>query len=81
MLTGLQQGLDLIARAFVTPGDTVVVERPAYVGALGAFREAGAEFIEIPLDAAGLRVDIYILILTTLLLIGGVLGDRYMSIG
>lgn len=58
VLTGLQQGLDLIARAFITPGDTVVVERPAYVGALGAFREAGAEFIEIPLDAAGLRIDI-----------------------
>lgn len=58
VLTGAQQGLDLLARAFIMPGDTVVVESPAYVGALGAFREAGASFIEIPVDEAGLRVDI-----------------------
>ncbi len=58
VLTGSQQGLDLIARAFLSPGDTVVVASPTYVGALGIFREAGVKFIEIPLDGAGLRTDI-----------------------
>ena len=57
-LSDSQQGLDLIARAMITPGDTVVVESPTFVGALGVFREAGATFIEIPLDEDGVRIDI-----------------------
>ncbi|WP_337189308.1 PLP-dependent aminotransferase family protein [Phenylobacterium sp.] len=35
--TGSQQALDLIGRLFLNPGDTVLVERPTYMGALGAF--------------------------------------------
>ena len=36
--TGSQQGLDLLTRALVDPGDDVVVEAPSYVGALQALR-------------------------------------------
>ncbi|MEM7347685.1 MAG: PLP-dependent aminotransferase family protein [Chloroflexota bacterium] len=57
-LTGAQQGLDLLARAFITPGDSVVVEKPTYINAVGTFREAGARFIEIPVDEDGMRIDI-----------------------
>lgn len=32
--TGSQQGLDLIARAYVNPGDKVVMEAPSYLGAM-----------------------------------------------
>jgi 2-aminoadipate transaminase len=39
---GSQQGLDLVARAVLDPGDTVVVETPTYAGALAAFRASGA---------------------------------------
>lgn len=35
--TGSQQGLDLIARAYVNPGDTVVMEAPSYLGAMQVF--------------------------------------------
>src|SRR5690349_7453828 len=41
--TGSQQALDLLARALLDPGDPVVVEDPAYVGALQVFQAAGAE--------------------------------------
>jgi DNA-binding transcriptional MocR family regulator len=34
---GSQQALDLIGKLFLTQGDTVMVERPTYMGALGAF--------------------------------------------
>jgi len=34
---GSQQALDLIGKLFLTAGDTIMVERPTYMGALGAF--------------------------------------------
>jgi DNA-binding transcriptional MocR family regulator len=34
---GSQQALDLLGKLFLSPGDTVLVERPTYLGALGAF--------------------------------------------
>ncbi len=36
--TGSQQGLDLIGRALLDPGDVALVELPAYTGAIAAFR-------------------------------------------
>lgn len=56
--TGSQQALDLVARAVLDPGDVVVVEDPAYVGALQVFQAAGAALHPVPLDADGLRVDV-----------------------
>ncbi|MUK29011.1 aminotransferase class I/II-fold pyridoxal phosphate-dependent enzyme [Aliivibrio fischeri] len=35
--TGSQQGLDLITRAYINPGDTVVMEAPSYLGAMQVF--------------------------------------------
>jgi len=40
--TGSQQGLDLIARAFLDPGDVVALEAPSYLGALQVFDIAQA---------------------------------------
>lgn len=40
--SGSQQGLDLIARAFLNPGDGVAMEAPCYPGALQVFALAGA---------------------------------------
>ncbi|RAY14711.1 PLP-dependent aminotransferase family protein [Actinomadura craniellae] len=51
---GSQQGLDLLARIFVDPGDVVVAEAPSYVGALGTFAAYQAEVAHVPLDDAGL---------------------------
>lgn len=58
VLTGSQQGLDLIARALIKPGDPVVVETPSYLGALSAFRAAGARLLGVPMDREGLRTDV-----------------------
>jgi hypothetical protein len=56
--SGSQQALDLVARALLDPGDAVVVEDPAYVGALQVFQAAGAELHGIALDESGMRVDV-----------------------
>jgi DNA-binding transcriptional MocR family regulator len=57
ILSGSQQGLHLVARLLVHPGDTVIVEEPSYFGGLEAFRRAGARMIGIPVDDQGMRVD------------------------
>ncbi len=54
---GSQQGLYLLARAFIEPGDTVAVEAPTYVGALQVFRAAGARLVSMPADREGLDPD------------------------
>ncbi|MHB8341584.1 MAG: aminotransferase-like domain-containing protein [Mycobacteriales bacterium] len=51
---GSQQGLDLVSRVFLDPGDVVVAEAPSYVGALGTFASAQAEVIHVRMDASGL---------------------------
>jgi DNA-binding transcriptional MocR family regulator len=45
VLAGAQQGLDLLARCLIDPGDTVVVDRPGYLGALHTFNAAGARLV------------------------------------
>lgn len=51
---GSQQGLDLLSRVLLDPGDVVFVERPSYIGALAAFRAAQARMVGVELDDAGL---------------------------
>jgi DNA-binding transcriptional MocR family regulator len=58
IVTGSQQGLDLIARAFLGAGDEVVVEAPTYLGALQIFGAAGARLLGVPLDEEGMRLDV-----------------------
>ena len=45
VLAGAQQGLDLLARCLVDPGDAVIVDRPGYLGAIQSFGAAGAKLI------------------------------------
>jgi DNA-binding transcriptional MocR family regulator len=45
VIAGAQQGLDLLARCLVDPGDAVIVDRPGYVGAIQTFRTAGARLV------------------------------------
>jgi DNA-binding transcriptional MocR family regulator len=53
IVNGAQQGLDLITRALVDPGDSVAVENPSYSGALTLLRAHGARLLGVPLDAEG----------------------------
>ncbi len=52
--TGSQQGLEMLAKILVNEGDTVLVEEPAFIGSLNAFRSAGAKLIGVPLAADGM---------------------------
>jgi len=58
IVNGIQQGLSIVGRLFVDPGDTVIMENLSYPGALGVFRSLQASCVGIPLDADGIRVDL-----------------------
>lgn len=56
--SGSQQGLDLVSKALLNPGDTLIVELPSYLAALNAFRSYGGEMVGIPMDDKGMQIDI-----------------------
>ena len=56
--TGSQQALDLIGKLLINPGDRVLVEAPTYLGALQAFSMYGPEFLSVPTDEDGLRINL-----------------------
>jgi 2-aminoadipate transaminase len=55
--SGSQQGIDLIARVLVDPGDVVLVELPTFTGGIAAFGNAGARLAGVRQDALGLDLD------------------------
>lgn len=54
IVSGSQQGLDLLAKALVDPGDTLLVETPTYLGALQAFSLFEPKFVSVASDEDGL---------------------------
>ncbi|HYV46771.1 MAG TPA: PLP-dependent aminotransferase family protein [Myxococcaceae bacterium] len=55
--TGSQQGIDLVAKLLLDPGDVVAVEAPTYVAALQAFSAYQADPCEVAGDEHGMDVD------------------------
>lgn len=55
--SGSQQGIDLVARIFVDPGDVVLVENPTYLAALQAFAAYEAKLVPVPSDDDGMQVE------------------------
>ncbi len=59
MVSGVTQGLDLIARVFVKPGDTVIVGDPAWFQMFGLFISQGARLIGMPYTQDGPDLDAF----------------------
>jgi len=57
MVSGSQQGLDLLAKVLIDEGSKVLVETPSYLGALQAFSVYRPEFASVPTDDHGLLPD------------------------
>ncbi|MFO7722352.1 MAG: PLP-dependent aminotransferase family protein [Bacteroidales bacterium] len=56
--TASQQGLDLVGKIMLDPGDKVICGLPSYLGGISAFKSYGADLIGITLDDKGLRADL-----------------------
>jgi 2-aminoadipate transaminase len=55
---GGSQAIDLLLDLLVDWGDTIVSEMPTWVGAVQAFRSAGANIVSIPVDDEGIDVTV-----------------------
>jgi 2-aminoadipate transaminase len=56
--SGSQQGLDVVAKVFLDPGDIVLMELPSYIGGLQAFSAYRAKMIGVPQDDEGMKTDL-----------------------
>jgi len=55
--SGSQQGIDLIARVLVSPGEVVLVELPTFTGAIAAFKNMQADLVGVRQEADGISLD------------------------
>ena len=55
--SGSQQALSLVTQLLLRPGDTVLVERPTYDGAIRLFKAHGLRLVGCPVDAWGMQVE------------------------
>jgi 2-aminoadipate transaminase len=55
--TGSQQALDLIAKILIDKDSRVLVETPAYLGALQAFTPMEPQYVSVASDAEGVDLD------------------------
>ena len=55
---GAQHAIALSAALYLQRGDSVLVEDPAYFGALDAFRVVGARVSPLPVEAAGVPINV-----------------------
>ncbi len=54
---GIEQGIDLVARTLIRPGDAVAIEAYGYPPAWRSLKAAGAQLLPVPVDAKGLDID------------------------
>jgi 2-aminoadipate transaminase len=57
IVSGSQQGIDLVARSLLQPGDAVLTENPSYLAALQVFASYEATIRPVPTDAEGIDVE------------------------
>ncbi|MBC7319242.1 PLP-dependent aminotransferase family protein, partial [bacterium] len=57
IVSGAQQGIEIVAKLLLDYQDVVYVERPTYPGAISAFKSRSAKIVEIPLREDGLDIN------------------------
>ncbi len=55
--SGGQQAIDLMSKAMLDPGDTVIVEGPSFIGSLNTFRTYQAHLAAVPMQSDGMDLD------------------------
>lgn len=57
ILSGAQQGLDVISKAIINIGDKVVLEKPTYSGALSVFNLRRAKVFDVDIENDGVNIE------------------------
>ncbi|MCI8341811.1 MAG: PLP-dependent aminotransferase family protein [Firmicutes bacterium] len=58
VISGAQQGIDIVSKAMTSYGDVVFMEKPTFYGAAGAFLSRGCQIVEIPMENGGMSLPI-----------------------
>ncbi len=56
IVSGAQQGLDIIAKSLLYSGDSVITESPTYNGAVDVFKSRGCRIVPVHLDLEGINL-------------------------
>ena len=56
ILSGSSQGIDLLTKTLINPGDRIIVESPTFLGAIQTFKLYQADLIEAEMDEHGLVI-------------------------
>lgn len=56
ILSGAQQGLDVVSKALLRFGDVIFVEKPTFTGAVGAFYSRGCRVVELEMEEDGVNL-------------------------
>jgi DNA-binding transcriptional MocR family regulator len=59
IVSGSQQGIDLVARTLIDPDDTVLTEDPTYFWAICTFAANGGRCVPIATGRDGMRLDVF----------------------
>jgi 2-aminoadipate transaminase len=57
--SGARQGIDLVCRTILRPGDVVVCESPTFIGTLSSLQATGARVLGVPFDRGGIDVEAF----------------------
>lgn len=57
IITGSSQGIELVSKVYIDPGDTVLVESPSFLGALQTFNTYQAKLVPVPMDDEGVETE------------------------
>jgi len=57
VVSGAQQGIDLVAKALTRYGDCVITENPTYIGAIAALRSRGVNIIPVDISREGININ------------------------
>ncbi len=57
IISGSQQGVDIVSKGILSAGDTVIVENPTYYGAMAAFMSRGSDVVSVDMTPDGIDIE------------------------
>lgn len=57
IISGAQQGIDILAKSLLNYGDVVFTESPTYTGAIAAFKSRSANIIQLSMKEDGIDIE------------------------
>ena len=58
IVSGAQQGIELVTKCLIDEGDTILCEDPSFIGALNALRSYKPNLVGIPLEDDGINIEL-----------------------